>query len=159
MISPRRSRLAGFLLALAGLAAIASAPSARAQADTLTNTAREQMSELVRKAEAREQEKGYCGTLGWPIRGSLDPFYAFLDLGQPGGIYLAKLQTSTVRGCSYYRMGGVFMDQGKKCACTVGWACTEGAGCVVSRATWCRNPDGRWSWGAEQARCGDRPTN
>lgn len=142
------SRFAGRALAAAAILVLAAAGALPAfgQGDPLSNTTREQMEELMRKGEAREMENGYCATLPWPVRGSLQPFYAFLERGQPGGIYLAKLQTSNVRGCSYYRMDQIFTDAGKKCARTVGWACTEGDRCVVSRAIWCREPSGTWTW-------------
>lgn len=157
MISFFRSCFAGFLLALA---AIAAAPGAHAQQGDLSNTVREQMAEITRKGEAKEPENGYCATLGWPIRASLDPFYAFLGEGRAGGIYLAKLQTGSVRGCSYYKMIGNFTnDSGQTCACTVGWACNEGGNCVVSRATWCNAGSGRWTWGQESPRCAQLPTN
>ncbi len=146
-ISGRLSnRLARRALAAAAVVALAAAFTAARAEDEPDNAVREQMMELMRKGEAREPEKGYCETLAWPVRGSLDPFFAFLERGQPGSIYLAKLQTSSVRGCSYYRMDAIFTDAGKKCARTVGWACTEGGNCVVSRAVWCREPNGSWTW-------------
>jgi hypothetical protein len=148
----------GIFLAL--LAVVAAAPGADAQQHDPSNTEREQMAEIVRKGEAKEAESGYCATLDWPIRASLDPFYAFLGQGRAGGIYLAKLQTGSVRGCSYYRMIGNFTNEsGQTCACTVGWACNEGGNCVVSRATWCSTGGGRWTWGQESPRCARLPTN
>lgn len=112
----------------------------------LSNTTLEQMQEMVRRGEAGESENGFCATLPWPVQSSLDPFFVFLERGERGGVYLAKLQTGNVRGCSYYRMDAIFDEAGKKCARTVGWACNEGDKCVVSRAIWCRNPNGSWSW-------------
>ena len=136
----------GLLCAAALVLAADHGQRAEAQAGPPGNTTQEQMQELVRKGETGEAENGYCATLAWPVRGSLEPFYGFLERGEPGGVYLAKLQTSNVRGCSYYRMDSIFDDAGQKCARTVGWACTEGARCVVSRAIWCRDPSGTWNF-------------
>ena len=130
--------------ALAAIAVVSLGATAHAQSEGPSNTELEQMAELVRKAEARERENGHCATLAWPVRDSLDPFYAFLDEGRQGGIYLAKLQIGNIRGCSYYRMDATYTDQGRKCARPMGWACTEGAACAVSRAAWCRRSDGTW---------------
>ncbi len=139
-------RLAIRAILAAAVLAATQAPRAFAQSESLSNTTREQMDEMVRRGEAGENENGFCATLPWPVRASLQPFYGFLEIGRPGAVYLAKLQTTGVRGCSYYRMDVIFTDAGKKCARTVGWACTEGERCVVSRAIWCREPNGTWSW-------------
>jgi hypothetical protein len=98
--------------------------------------------ELVRKANAREQESGFCARTGWPSGESRDGFTEFLR-----GAALNSWKVNTFRNktvCNLDRVTKVHQENGGKCVTYDGWVCDKDKGCSVYKTVDCLDRNGKF---------------
>lgn len=113
-------------LALAGTAAMAQEEIVR---------------ELVRKAEAREAENGFCVTTGWPA-GSPETNRAFRERAVPGATSFDTFRDGAV--CAMARVLAVYQHEGRRCLRYQYWVCERGDTCGGGFTRTCKDADGNW---------------
>jgi hypothetical protein len=122
-------------LAAAALA-VAAIPHAQAQGSG------DPVSELVRKAEAREADNGFCATVtDWPP-GTGEGYVNFLRIAAIGYAKVNRFRNNLQ--CQFDRVIGVFNGPTGKCVRYICWACATGSSCVRGEDTECRQADGSW---------------
>jgi hypothetical protein len=132
-----RGSLAGYRLLVAGSALLALC-GARA---ALAQPAQAQIDEIVRKAEAKEAEGGFCGTVRWPPGDSWDGFTAHLKAARVG---TWKVNTFKNGSCQYDRVTEVHQEGDAKCVSYTFWSCSkERNSCAVGKSTDCLGKDGK----------------
>jgi hypothetical protein len=119
-------------LALAG-------PSARGQTGS---AAPDPVAELIRKADAKEPENGFCATVAdWPP-GSGQSYLHFLEIARVG---FAKINTfKDGADCQFDRVTAVYQGNSGKCVRYIWWACARGSTCGYGEDTDCKQADGQW---------------
>jgi hypothetical protein len=106
--------------------------------------AQTQRAALVSKAEARENENGFCKTVNWQPQATLVGFYNFLSTSRANSEYVVRSLYSYGKGCTFYRVNSVSDNNNKKCVRLTGWYCLDGMYCDTMQNNWCRNSDGNW---------------
>lgn len=122
-------------LAAAALAMIA-IPHAQAQG------AADPVSELVRKADAREADNGFCaGITDWPP-GTGESYVNFLRTAEIGYAKVNRFRNN--RQCQFDRVVDVYNGPTGKCVRYIWWACATGSSCARGEDTECLQADGSW---------------
>jgi hypothetical protein len=122
-------------LAAAALAVVA-IPPAQAQGSG------DPVSELVRKAEAREADSGFCaGVTDWPP-GTGEGYVAFLRSAAVGYAKVNRFRNNLQ--CQFDRVIDVYNGPTGKCVRYLWWACATGSSCARGEDTECRQADGSW---------------
>lgn len=122
-------------LAAAALAIVA-IPHAQAQG------ARDPVSELVRKADAREADNGFCATVtDWPA-GSGEGYVSFLRTAVIGYAKVNRFRNNLQ--CQFDRVIDVYNGPTGKCVRYLWWACATGSSCARGEDTECLQADGSW---------------
>lgn len=122
-------------LAAAALA-LAAIPHARAQG------ARDPVSELVRKADAREADNGLCASItDWPP-GTGESYGDFLRNAVIGYAKVNRFRNNMQ--CQFDRVVDVFNGPSGKCVRYIWWACATGSSCARGEDTECLQADGSW---------------
>ena len=111
--SAAMSALAGVMLLLgAGTSASAYKP--------------ELIADLIRKAEAGQQEAGFCAGTGWPKGDDVAAFTSFLSAAAVG---TAKSNTFANGNCQFDSVIRVHEESGGKCVTLRTWICVRGGKC------------------------------
>lgn len=135
MCPGRFAASAGSWLAAAMLAA---AVPATAQAQGYGDP----VAELVRKADAREADNGFCaGITDWPA-GTSDGYVHFLRTAVIGYAKVNRFRNNMQ--CQFDRVVDVFSGPEGKCVRYIWWACATGSSCARGEDTECQQADGRW---------------
>jgi hypothetical protein len=114
-------------------------------APALAQTSQE-VADMLRKAKNNEPEGGFCATVSWPQRNTLNAFYGFLDGFRPGSTYFARSRYSeTSAGCSYYRIVSAHLKGEASCVMTESWACSDGKECFEVKREWCKR-NNNWTF-------------
>jgi hypothetical protein len=86
----------------------------------------ELIADLIRKAEAGQQEAGFCAGTGWPKGDDIADFTAFLNAAAVG---TAKSNTFANGNCQFDSVTGVHEESGGKCVTLRTWICVRGGKC------------------------------
>jgi hypothetical protein len=98
--------------------------------------------ELIRKAEAREPENGFCATTNWPptepkrndaMREQATVGLRSVDTHNNGAI------------CSSLLVTEVLFRGGRKCLRYNYWVCERGSACGTGKSLDCKQADGYWN--------------
>jgi len=90
--------------------------------------------EVVRKAEAGENENGFCSRTGWPTGNNYDGFVAFLRAAAVGSW---KMNTFNNGNCELNRVTKVHHESGAKCVSYSLWKCSKGGTCGTGAVVDC----------------------
>jgi hypothetical protein len=109
---------------------------------TAQGQTRDPVSELIRKAQAREQDNGFCaGITDWPA-GTRETYVYFLNVAAVGFGKVNRFQSNT--HCQFDRVTAVFTNaSGAKCVSYTWFACATGKGCGLGQDTECQK-NGDW---------------
>lgn len=100
------------------------------------------VSVLVRKAEAREADNGFCaGVTDWPP-GTGEGYVAFLRSAAIGYAKVNRFRNNLQ--CQFDRVIDVYNGPTGKCVRYLWWACATGSSCARGEDTECRQADGSW---------------
>lgn len=100
------------------------------------------VAELIRKAEAREAENGFCATVDWPP-GTRESYVRFLEIAMTG---FAKINTfQNGAHCQFDRVTEIYQGPSGKCVRYTWWACASGKNCGRGADADCRQADGSWA--------------
>jgi hypothetical protein len=105
--------------ALAGAMLLLCATTASAQKPEL-------IADLIRKADAGQQEAGFCVGTGWPRGDDIAAFTAFLNAAAVG---MAKSNTFANGNCQFDSVIKVHEESGGKCVTLRTWLCVRGGKC------------------------------
>jgi hypothetical protein len=123
-----------------GLAAAALALAAILPAHAQGNG--DPVSELVRKAEARENDNGFCATVtDWPP-GTGEGYVQFLRIASIGYAKVNRFRNNAQ--CQFDRVVDVYNGPAGKCVRYIWWACATGSSCARGEDTECLQADGSW---------------
>ena len=86
----------------------------------------ELIADLIRKAEAGQQESGFCAGTGWPKGDDIADFTAFLNAAAVG---TAKSNTFANGNCQFDSVIRVHEESGGKCVTLRTWICVRGGKC------------------------------
>ena len=86
----------------------------------------ELIADLIRKAEAGQQESGFCAGTGWPKGDDVAAFTAFLSSAAVGA---AKSNTFANGNCQFDSVIRVHEEGGGKCVTLRTWICVRGGKC------------------------------
>lgn len=110
------------------------------------------IAEVVRKAQGREAESGFCTTTGWRVE-TAETHDSNIVIYDSGTVGSSKTFINRARGqtdyCAYLRIAQVFSEGGQRCVRTHIWYCSVGKTCAFSKFKGCRAPD-TWKWTAER---------
>lgn len=125
----------------AALIALSSLAGGGASAQGQTG-APDPVAELIRKAEAKELDGGFCAAVsGWPP-GDRRSYVYFLDGARLG---FAKVNTFNAGAqCQFDRVTEVYRQNGRKCVRYAWWACVRGANCARGEDADCKLASGDW---------------
>ena len=133
---------AALLLGCGSIAAVAQkAQTGGASGTSLDSRGRSEtkVRELIRKADAREAESGFCTNIGWPP-GDMASYRQFLERAATG---TNKVNTFRDRkNCQYDEVEAVFRKDGINCVSYTWWACAGGGSCARGAAIACKVKDG-----------------
>jgi hypothetical protein len=129
-----RTRLAAALFAC--MTAFLAAQSAEAQTRL--------SGELVRKAEAREDESGFCGKVNWADL-NRNAYVRWLDGATVGTTKVNKFGSGQ---CQYDEVTRISSRSGRKCVHYTFYACVPGKNCGVGRSVECKKA-GDWERSSE----------
>ena len=96
--------------------------------------------EIIRKAEGKEPERGFCATTGWPQGDNLESFLTHLQSASVGSW---KVSNYASGGCQYDRVTGVHMESGGKCVAYDYWRCLPKEGCGKAKSVDCLDRNGK----------------
>lgn len=97
--------------------------------------------EILRKAEAKEAESGFCRGIGW-VPGDGASYERFLEQAAAG-----SNKTNTFKNgqnCQYDRVDAVFRKDDIRCVSYTWWACSGGGSCGRGSAIACKNRQSGW---------------
>jgi hypothetical protein len=97
------------------------------------------INEIIRRAEARASEAGFCADTKWPPGSGLEAYTAYLRAAAVGSW---KVNTYDSGNCSYDRVTGVHWENGGKCVTYTYWTCTKGTTCGVGSSVNCLDKNG-----------------
>ena len=86
----------------------------------------ELIADLIRKAEAGQQEQGFCAGTGWPKGDDVAAFTSFLSAAAVG---TAKSNTFENGNCQFDSVIRVHEESGGKCVTLRTWICVSGGKC------------------------------
>ncbi len=100
------------------------------------------VAELVRKADSREADNGFCATVtDWPP-GTGESYLQFLRTAVIGYAKVNRFRNNMQ--CQFDRVVDVFSGPEGKCVRYLWWACATGSSCARGEDTECQQADGRW---------------
>ena len=109
---------------------------------TLASAQTPLMKELVRKAQSKEQEDGFCARTAWPLGDSSADFAAFL---RKAATESQRATTFSNGACVFNLVTRVHMENGNKCVSYTYYTCSRGAACGLGKSVDCLRPDGTYS--------------
>jgi hypothetical protein len=90
--------------------------------------------EIVRKAEAGENENGFCSRVGWPRGDNWEGFAAFLKSASVG---TWKVNTFANGNCELDRVTRVHQEGGARCVTYSIWVCQKDNTCGTNNVVDC----------------------
>jgi len=96
--------------------------------------------EIVRKAEARERENGFCSIVGWPPGDNWEGFAAFLK-GAHVGTW--KVNRFANGNCELNRVTRVHQESIGRCVSYSLWSCPKGGTCGTGKVVDCLDRNGK----------------
>lgn len=97
--------------------------------------------EIVRKAESREAENGFCAGTGWPLGDDFATFKAWLE-GANVGTWKANRYASGA--CELNRVTRIHNDAATgRCVTYSRWNCRKGQLCLTGSAVDCLDRNGK----------------
>ncbi|HEY7609858.1 MAG TPA: hypothetical protein VIF14_11555 [Alphaproteobacteria bacterium] len=100
------------------------------------------VSELIRKAEAKEPDNGFCARItDWPA-GTRETYIYFLGVAVLGFGKVNRFQNNT--HCQFDRVTEIYSGPSGKCVRYTWWACATDKGCASGSDADCRMPHGDW---------------
>jgi hypothetical protein len=100
------------------------------------------VSELVRKADAREPDNGFCAAItDWPA-GTGGGYVLFLRSAAIGYAKVNRFRNNMQ--CQFDRVVDVYNGSTGKCVRYLWWACATGSSCARGEDTECLQADGSW---------------
>ena len=97
------------------------------------------INEIIRRAEARTPEAGFCADTKWPPGSGLEGYTAYLKAAAVGSW---KVNTYDSGNCSYDRVTAVHWENGGKCVTYTYWTCSKGTTCGVGSSMNCLDQNG-----------------
>ena len=129
----RRAAIAGAALLLA---------SAAATTPSYAQTGPDPVSELIRKAQAKEPDNGFCaGITDWPA-GTRETYVYFLRVATVGFGKVNRFQNNS--HCQFDRVTEIYNGPTGKCVRYTWWACATDKGCGYGSDAECLQADGDW---------------
>ena len=119
-------------LALLMLAAAASAASAQAP---------DPVAELIRKADVKEPDNGFCAAVDWPL-GTRESYVNWLRGAVVGSAKVNRF--SNGEHCQFDRVTQVYAGASGRCLRYTWWACATGKGCARGDDAECLQANGDW---------------
>ena len=95
--------------------------------------------ELMRKAQAKAQEDGFCATMPQTKAETDDAFYANASAGTEKQFSFRHPLLERKYYCGLRRVTAVVMEKGKRCVLELAWACVGEGACDHGRMKWCDN--------------------
>jgi hypothetical protein len=111
------------------------------KAEAQTREQRVLIDEIVRKAEAREPETGFCAKTGWPSGDDPAMFARFLKAAKVGSWKVNAFRSGT---CTYDRVTSVHMENGGKCVSYRAHSCVTGKFCSAITTIDCLDRNGNF---------------
>lgn len=100
------------------------------------------VSELIRKAEAREMDNGFCASIAdWPA-GTADSYLHFLRSAEVGFAKINRFRNNA--HCQFDRVIEVYNGPTGKCVRYVWFACATSNTCAKGEDTDCQQANGGW---------------
>lgn len=131
----RRFRFASLAGAAALLVPVLATAPAQAQS-------RDPVSELIRKAEAKEPDNGFCVNItDWPA-GTRESYVYFLRVAVLGFGKVNRFQNNT--HCQFDRVTEIYSGPSGKCVRYTWWACATDKGCGRGTDAECQQANGDW---------------
>lgn len=128
--------LKSLLMGAALVAASVSAAPARAETPEQVS-----IGEIIRKAENREQENGFCGRTGWVLGDNFEIFKAWLESAMVGAW---KVNNYRNGACELNRVTRIHHDDKTgRCVTYLRWNCRRGAICQTASAVDCIDSTGK----------------
>lgn len=97
--------------------------------------------EIVRKAENKLPENGFCAGTGWPLGDNFDVFKAWLESASVG---TWKVNRYANGACELNRVTRIHHDEKTgRCVSYSRWNCRRGATCLTGSAVDCLDKNGK----------------
>lgn len=94
--------------------------------------------EIIRKAEARNPEDGFCRRSAWRTPGPRAQ-QRFLENAVVHSDEAARFEDGA---CSYTRVDETYRGRYGKCVRYTWWACEPGTTCATGKTAWCKQRNG-----------------
>lgn len=103
------------------------------------SAAQSDIDQMVRKAEGREKEEGFCQKLAWPPGLTLEQFTTWLRAANETSW---KVNLFANGNCQYDRVTRIDNENGGKCVIYTYYTCSKGGTCGVGQSTDCLDSKG-----------------
>ena len=101
--------------------------------------------EVMRKAQAKEAENGFCARTNWRTLTPQETDAAF-DRDVTGSRRVHNNVARPPTGCGFMRTLEVFEEAGRRCLRNASWQCPVAGRCNYSLHKFCKNSDGIYKW-------------